>query len=295
MTSQVQTGEDLVVCRGLQKQFPGFELNVSLRVPADTIVGLVGLNGSGKTTLFRLLTGLIRADGGSAQVLEAEIDGLPVSRKEEIGVVMADAGFPGMFTVKEVRKCLGAFYEAFDPGFFDELVKRFGIPAGKKLDSFSTGMKARMKLIAAISHHPRLLLLDEPTSGLDVSARNEILDILREYMETPGRAIMISSHIASDLEHLCDSFSLISRGQIVLEKDMDALRDEFGVLHIPASRVQDVNLEGVLCRRLEKDGSLSVLVSDRQYYADNYPWLVQERGSLDEALLMFQRPDGEFE
>lgn len=117
--------------QGLQKQFPGFELNVSLRVPADTIVGLVGLNGSGKTTLFRLLTGLIRADGGSAQVLEAEIDGLPVSRKEEIGVVMADAGFPGMFTVKEVRKCLGAFYEAFDPGFFDELVKRFGIPAGK--------------------------------------------------------------------------------------------------------------------------------------------------------------------
>lgn len=283
------TGErNLVCCQGARKSYPGFDLDVDLVVPQDAIVGLVGLNGSGKTTIFRLLTGLAKTDGGTVKVLEETADELPVKIKEQIGVVMADTGFPGCFLVRDVKKVLAAFYTGFDPAYFDSLVTRMQLPQDKPLEKFSTGMKARMRLIAAISHNPRLLLLDEPTAGLDVAARNQILDLLREYMETPGRSILISSHIASDLENLCDSFALISRGKIVLCQDMDVLRDECGLVKVPAGMRDSVDLRGALSQKREADGSVTALVRDRQYYAENYPQLVLERGSLDEALMMFE-------
>ncbi|WP_302605466.1 AAA family ATPase, partial [Faecalibaculum rodentium] len=216
---------------------------------------------------------------------------LPVSVKEQIGVVLADTGFPAVFTPRDVKRVLAAFYTGFDPEYFDALVKRFAIPPDKALETFSTGMKARLRVIAAISHHPRILLLDEPTAGLDVVARNQILDLLREYMETPGRSILISSHIASDLENLCDSFRLISRGRILLAEDMDVLRDEYGYVKVPASLARSVDLKGMVCRKTNPDGSIEALVSDRQFYLDNYPHVLVERGGVDEALLLFEGAD----
>lgn len=218
-------------------------------------------------------------------------DSLSVSMKEQIGVVLADTGFPAVFTPRDVKKVLAAFYTQFDPAYFDALVKRFAIPSDKAIETFSTGMKARMRVIAAISHHPRILLLDEPTAGLDVVARNQILDLLREYMETPGCSILISSHIASDLENLCDSFRLISRGRILLAEDMDVLRDEYGYVKVSASLARSVDLKGVVCQKTNPDGSIEALVSDRQYYQDNYPRLLVERGGVDEALLLFEGAD----
>ena len=128
-------------------------------------------------------------------------------------------------------------------------------------------------------------------AGLDVVARNQILDLLREYMETPGRSILISSHIASDLENLCDSFRLISRGRILLAEDMDVLRDEYGYVKVPASLARSVDLKGMVCRKTNPDGSIEALVSDRQFYLDNYPHVLVERGGVDEALLLFEGAD----
>ena len=192
VTTYEDRSQPLIECTAVQKHYPDFALDVTLTVPENTIVGLVGLNGSGKTTLFRLLTGLAKADAGSCRMLGQAADSLSVSMKEQIGVVLADTGFPAVFTPRDVKKVLAAFYTGFDPEYFDALVKRFAIPPDKALETFSTGMKARLRVIAAISHHPRILLLDEPTAGLDVAARNQILDLLREYMETPGRSILIS-------------------------------------------------------------------------------------------------------
>lgn len=291
VTTYADRSQPLIECTAVQKHYPDFALDVTLAVPENTIVGLVGLNGSGKTTLFRLLTGLAKADDGSCRMLGQAADTLPVSVKEQIGVVLADTGFPAVFTPRDVKRILAAFYTGFDPEYFDALVKRFAIPPDKALETFSTGMKARLRVIAAISHHPRLLLLDEPTAGLDVVARNQILDLLREYMETPGCSILISSHIASDLENLCDSFRLISRGRILLAEDMDVLRDEYGYVKVPASLARSVDLKGVVCRKTNPDGSIEALVSDRQFYLDNYPHVLVERGGVDEALLLFEGAD----
>ncbi|WP_276937315.1 ABC transporter ATP-binding protein [Faecalibaculum rodentium] len=291
VTTYEDRSQPLIECTAVQKHYPDFALDVTLTVPENTIVGLVGLNGSGKTTLFRLLTGLAKADAGSCRMLGQAADSLSVSMKEQIGVVLADTGFPAVFTPRDVKKVLAAFYTGFDPEYFDALVKRFAIPPDKALETFSTGMKARLRVIAAISHHPRILLLDEPTAGLDVAARNQILDLLREYMETPGRSILISSHIASDLENLCDSFRLISRGRILLAEDMDVLRDEYGYVKVPASQAATVDLKGVVCQKTNPDGSIEALVSDRQYYQDNYPHVLVERGGVDEALLLFEGAD----
>lgn len=291
VTTYEDRSQPLIECTAVQKHYPDFALDVTLMVPENTIVGLVGLNGSGKTTLFRLLTGLAKADAGSCRMLGQAADSLSVSMKEQIGVVLADTGFPAVFTPRDVKKVLAAFYTQFDSAYFDALVKRFAIPSDKAIETFSTGMKARMRVIAAISHRPKVLLLDEPTAGLDVAARNQILDLLREYMETPGRSILISSHIASDLENLCDSFQLISRGRILLAEDMDVLRDEYGYVKVPASQAATVDLAGVVCRKTNPDGSVEALVSDRQFYLDNYPRLLVERGGVDEALLLFEGAD----
>ena len=291
VTTYADRSQPLIECTAVQKHYPDFALDVTLAVPENTIVGLVGLNGSGKTTLFRLLTGLAKADDGSCRMLGQAADTLPVSVKEQIGVVLADTGFPAVFTPRDVKRVLAAFYTGFDPEYFDALVKRFAIPPDKALETFSTGMKARLRVIAAISHHPRILLLDEPTAGLDVVARNQILDLLREYMETPGCSILISSHIASDLENLCDSFRLISRGRTLLAEDMDVLRDEYGYVKVPASLARSVDLKGVVCRKTNPDGSIEALVSDRQFYLDNYPHVLVERGGVDEALLLFEGAD----
>lgn len=291
VTTYEDRSQPLIECTAVQKHYPDFALDVTLTVPENTIVGLVGLNGSGKTTLFRLLTGLAKADAGSCRMLGQAADSLSVSMKEQIGVVLADTGFPAVFTPRDVKKVLAAFYTQFDPAYFDALVKRFAIPSDKAIETFSTGMKARMRVIAAISHRPKVLLLDEPTAGLDVVARNQILDLLREYMETPGCSILISSHIASDLENLCDSFRLISRGRILLAEDMDVLRDEYGYVKVPASQAATVDLKGVVCQKTNPDGSIEALVSDRQYYQDNYPRLLVERGGVDEALLLFEGAD----
>ncbi|WP_281513730.1 ABC transporter ATP-binding protein [Faecalibaculum rodentium] len=295
VTTYEDRSQPLIECTAVQKHYPDFALDITLTVPENTIVGLVGLNGSGKTTLFRLLTGLAKADAGSCRMLGQAADSLSVSMKEQIGVVLADTGFPAVFTPRDVKKVLAAFYTQFDPAYFDALVKRFAIPSDKAIEIFSTGMKARLRVIAAISHHPRILLLDEPTAGLDVAARNQILDLLREYMETPGRSILISSHIASDLENLCDSFQLISRGRILLAEDMDVLRDEYGYVKVPASQAATLDLAGVVCRKTNPDGSVEALVSDRQFYLDNYPHVLVERGGVDEALLLFEGADVVFD
>lgn len=277
----------MIECRQAKKQYPGFTLDLTMEVPENTISALVGVNGSGKTTLFRLLAGLARADSGTVEVLGQDAWDLTPAQKQEIGVVLADSGFMGCLRIPQIRKILAAFYPAFDGDWFDSLVRRFSLPEDKDIQGFSTGMKARLRVIAAISHRPRLLLLDEPTAGLDVAARNEILDLLREYMETPGHSILVSSHIASDLESLCDDFWMIRSGRIVLHEDLTTLKDDYGIVMIPRERGASVDLRGVIREKQEK-GTTRYLVSDRHYYSENYPDLVVENGNLDDLLLMFE-------
>ena len=183
------------------KHYPDFDLDVTMEVPDNTITALIGTNGSGKTTTFRLMLGLARPDGGDGTILGDPIRRVGVNVKSRTGVTFGDSTFVPTFTLNNEIDERRRFYTTFDEQWCRTQLQRFMLPLNRQIQEFSTGMLAKCKTIMAMAHHPELLILDEPTTGLDVIARNEVLDLLREYMEIPGRSMLISSHIATDLEN----------------------------------------------------------------------------------------------
>ena len=167
---------------------------------------------------------------------------------------------------------------------FEEKCRKFQIPDNKKLKEFSTGMKAKLKVLVAMSHHAELLILDEPTSGLDVVARQEILDMLRTYMEDESRAILISSHISSDLEGLCDDFYMIDHGNVILHEETDILLSEYGILKVTEEQYESLDKQYILKKKKENFG-YRCLTNEKQFYVENYPDITVEKGSIDEMIL----------
>ena len=214
------------------KKYDGFQLDCTMTVEEGCVTGLIGRNGAGKSTAFKAALGLIRVDGGSVTLDGKDVTKLPAGEKENIGVVLSDSGFSGYLDIKDVVCILKSMYKNFRKEEFLERCKQFGLPLDKQIKDFSTGMKAKLKVLVAMSYGAKLLILDEPTSGLDVVARDEILDMLRDYMECEGNSILISSHISSDLESLCDDVYMIDNGKIVLHEETNVLLDEFGVLKV---------------------------------------------------------------
>ena len=153
----------------------------------------------------------------------------------------------------------------------------------KKIEEFSTGMNRKLQILAALSHDAKLLILDEPTAGLDVVAREQILNMLREYMETPGRSILISSHISSDLEGFCDDLYMIDNGKIVLHEEIDRLLEEYGVLKVSKEQYQGLDHTYILKKHKDTFG-YRCLTDQKQFYQENYPGIVIEKGNIDELI-----------
>ena len=224
---------DALIISGLTKTYKDFMLNgVSFSVPCGSIVGLIGENGAGKSTTFKTILGLVFPDGGSIELFGKQSEKITEKDKEQIGVVLSDSGFSGYLKVEDLIPILRSLYPSFEESAFLEKCQKLELPLNKKIKEFSTGMKAKLKVLVAISHNARLLILDEPTAGLDVLAREQILDMLREYMIPGDRSILISSHISSDLEGFCDDLYLIHNGKILLHEDTDILLSEYGILKV---------------------------------------------------------------
>lgn len=271
---------------GLVKHYKDFTLNCTMKVEPGRITGLVGENGAGKSTTFKAALGLITYDGGSITLMGKTPAELTAEEKEKIGVTLAESGFSGYLKVKDVVPVLAAMYPSFDRSRFLSLCQRFGVPQDKYIKEFSTGMKAKLKVLAAVTHGAGFLLMDEPTTGLDVMARESILDLLREYMEEDeNRSILISSHISSDLEGLCDDIYMIHNGQIVFHEDTDVLLNEYGLIKADEEQYRKLDKEYLLRVRKESFG-YSCLTDQKQYYLENYPGVVVEKGTLDEVITM---------
>ena len=207
----------MISVKNLTKHYGDFSLNVSLEIPEGRITGLVGKNGAGKSTVIKSILGLVRPDGGTVTVLGKDAGALTPEDKQHIGAALSDSGFSNYLTVRDCAKILEKLYDRFDRKAFLEACARYGLPENKQLQKFSTGMKAKLRVLVALSHGAKLLIMDEPTAGMDVEARNEILDILRAYLaEAEDRSVLITSHIATDLEGLCDDIYLIHNGKILL-------------------------------------------------------------------------------
>ena len=273
----------------VRKNYDNFSLNCSLEVKKGQITGLIGQNGAGKSTTFKAILGLISIDDGTIRLLGKDIKDFTAADREDLGVVLSDSGFSGYLTINDILPVLKNLYKDFNVSFFMKQVQKFQLPLTKKIKEFSTGIKAKLKVLVAISHNAKVLILDEPTSGLDVIARDDILEMLREFMEKDEeRAILISSHISSDLETLCDDLYMIHEGSVILHEDTDVLLSDYALLKVNDEQFYKLDKQYLLRIKKETYG-YSCLTNQKQYYMENYPDIAFDKGTIDEVIMMMIR------
>ncbi|MBR2802559.1 MAG: ABC transporter ATP-binding protein [Erysipelotrichaceae bacterium] len=276
----------MLKCTNIRKSYPGFTLDCSFTVPSGRISGLIGANGAGKSTAFKAILGLVRRDSGTLSLFGEEKEALSEEDKRRLGVVLADAGYNPYLTVEDTILIQKAFYPAFREDFFRQKCQELDLPLQKLIKDFSTGMKAKLRVLCAVSHDADLLILDEPTAGLDVLARDQILDLLRDFMaEKEERSVLISSHISADLETLCDDFYMIDRGKIFFHEETDRLLSEYGILKVTEEELQQLDLRYIRRKRKESWG-YSLLCDQKRYYFENCPGITIEKAGIDELIMM---------
>ncbi|MBE5842181.1 MAG: ABC transporter ATP-binding protein [Butyrivibrio sp.] len=276
----------MVKVNNLVKNYGDFKLEVSLEIPDGAVTGIIGKNGAGKSTTIKAILGLIEPDGGSITIGGKEVSTLTLADKEKLGVALSDAGFSNYITLKDVICILREMYPTFDESFFRKQCELQKLPLNKKLKDFSTGMRAKSRVLVAISHKANLLVMDEPTSGLDVGARNEVLDLLRDYLAANDEcSILLTSHISSDLEGLCDDIYMINDGKVILHEDTDAILGRYGILKADEEAYEKLDKNYILSSKKTGFG-YSCITNERQYYLDNYPGIVVENGNIDDLILL---------
>jgi len=269
----------------LKKNYSGFNLDVSFDVEPNQIVGLVGRNGAGKSTTFKSILNLITPDSGQIILFDKPINEFNQNDKQKIGTSLPGSTFSEDFTIQTISKIMASFYSQFDGVKFLSDVQKQGLPIDKKIKDFSTGMLAKLKILLALSYEPDFLVLDEPTNGLDVVVRQQILDMLQDYMdEKDGQSILISSHISSDLEKLCDIIIVIDQGKIVFQDSIDSLLNDYGFLKVSEADFAKLDSK-YLFKTKRSEYGYECLTKHVRYYQENYPELVVEKGSIDEIIL----------
>ncbi len=269
--------------RDLCKVYPGFALDhVSFAIPKGSIMGFVGANGAGKSTTIGGILRLIRTDGGQVRFWGEELtDGL----KEDIGVVFDGIHFYEKLTVAQTgRICAGA-YKRWDGERFASYLNKFQLPPDKQVKELSRGMKMKLSIALALSHQPRLLILDEATGGLDPVVRDDILDVFLEFVEDEDHAILMSSHITSDLEKVADYITFIHEGKVIFSVPKDVVRYEYGIIRCREEDLQKLDDDQVLAKRHETM-QWSVLVRDKAAARRSYPELVVDDATIDECMLI---------
>ncbi len=217
--------------RGLTKQRGDFVLRgLELTLPAGCIMGLIGENGAGKSTTIRLILNGLRRDGGTIAVYGKDNRAMTALDREDLGVVLDEVGLPEYMNAQQIGRMMAGIFTHWQPEAYAGYLRRLALPEDKPFKDFSRGMRMRLGLAAALSHQPKLLLLDEATSGLDPVVRDDILTILSDFTRDEEHAVLISSHIVSDLEKICDYIAFLHRGRLLLCEEKDRLTEEYGIL-----------------------------------------------------------------
>lgn len=246
----------------INKSFGDFAIrDLNLAVPSGTICGLVGENGAGKSTTIRLLMGALRPDSGAASVLGVDVSS-PEFRevKEDVGAVLDEAYFPESLNAVQVGKIMAATYRRWDQGLYDGYLKRFDLPLNKQFKDYSRGMRMKLAIAVALSHSPKLLVLDEATAGLDPIIRDEVLDIFNEFTREEDHSILISSHILSDLEKLCDYIAFIHKGDLLFCEEKDQLLEAYGIFEDSRENLDCLQPEAIVAREESRYGGVRALV-----------------------------------
>ncbi len=267
--------------RGLVKQYKSFTLGpIDLKVPGGSIMGLIGENGAGKTTLIKSMLGIVKPTAGTAVLLGAD----PDRAKEDIGMVLDDCFFSEYLRVRDVETVLCRVFKTWDKGLYRDYLDKFGLSGAKNIKELSRGMRMKLSLAAALAHRPRLLILDEATAGLDPVIRDEILDILLDFIQDEEHSVFFSSHITSDIQKIADYVVLIHQGKIVFEEEKDVLLDQYGILR--CGKGTEVEAGDYIVRR-ETGVSVEYLVRDRAAAGRKYPKAVADAASLEDIMLFY--------
>ena len=242
--------------RNLTKSYPGFTLdNINLTLPIGCIMGLIGENGAGKSTTIKLILDMIHKDSGRITILGKDNGDSIELTKEDIGVVMDEVGIPECLTVKQVGNVMKHTFRNWDDAEYTRLVQKLALPDKKQFKEFSRGMKMKLGIAIALSHHAKLLILDEATSGLDPVVRDEVVEMFSDFTRDENHSILISSHIVSDLEKLCDYIAFLHKGKLLLCEEKDQLLSEYGLLHCTADELQSLPADAV---RYKKENTYGV-------------------------------------
>lgn len=259
--------------------------DISFSIPEGSIVGFIGENGAGKSTTMNCILNVIRRDSGTIEIFGREMTDEDIDIRENIGVVYDSNNFPEYLTAKQLADILGRIYSKWDDFCFEQFLRRFGLPESQKIKTYSRGMSMKLAIAVALSHDSKLLILDEATSGLDPIMRDEILDVLLEFVKQENHSILLSSHITSDLEKIADYIVFIHNGEIILNKTKDELIYEYGVIRCSENDFYNILPEDILSS-MKKDYQIDVLIKNRKLIEKKYKNLIVDSVSLDEIMLL---------
>lgn len=259
--------------------------DISFSVPEGSIVGFIGENGAGKSTTMNCILNVIRRDSGAIEIFGREMTDEDIDIRENIGVVYDSNNFPEYLTARQLADILGRIYSKWDDFCFEQFLRRFGLPESQKIKTYSRGMSMKLAIAVALSHDSKLLILDEATSGLDPVMRDEILDVLLEFVKQENHSILLSSHITSDLEKIADYIVFIHNGEIILSKTKDELIYEYGVIRCSENDFHNILSEDILSS-MKKDYQIDVLIKNRKLIEKKYKNLIVDSVSLDEIMLL---------
>lgn len=279
--------ENILEVKNLSKKYNNFELkNIKFDLPKGMIMGLIGENGAGKSTTIKSILNLINTNSGEIKIFGLNNKKNEKKIKEEIGVVLDDSFLSETLTPVDINKIMKNIYRNWDEKLYFKYLEDFKLPKDKKTKEFSSGMKMKLKIATAISHHPKLLILDEPTSGLDPVARNDILDIFQDFIQDEEHGILVSSHITSDLEHIADYITFISQGEIIFTKTRDELLDNYGIVKCSENEFKKINNIDYLKYKKSKY-EYDVLVENKLEFKRKYDIQVIDKPSIEDIMLIY--------
>lgn len=277
--------ENILDITNLCKTYDNFSLDhVTFSLPKGSIMGFIGENGAGKSTTIKAILGLVKLDEGSIHVFGKDMQMYEKENKEKIGVVLSESMFPEGMTLQNINKVLSAIYTHWDTQKFYQYKDRFDLPDKKPIKEFSKGMKMKLAIACALSHHPKLLLLDEATVGLDPIVREEILDVFMEFIQDEEHSILLSSHITSDIEKIADYVTFIHKGKIILSEAKDELLESYGILRCDEQLLQQLSPSDYTSYR-KSHFSCDVLIKDKEAIHKRFPDAIIDGATLEDIMV----------
>ena len=272
--------------KNLKKNYPDFSLKVDeLKIPSGAVIGLIGENGAGKTTLIKSILNIIKKDDGKIKIFDKDLEEQELNIKEDIGVVLDNTFFPESLNSRNIDSIMQDIYKNWDSKLFYKYLKDFGIKDNQILKTMSKGMRKKVEIATALSHHPKLLILDEATSGLDPIVRNEVLDLFLNFIKDEEHSIILSTHITSDLEHIADYIIFIDKGQIVLENTKDEIIDNYGILKCDIDEFDRIDTNDIVSFRKSKY-SYEILINDKDKCRKKYKDFVIDKITIEDLMLL---------